>query len=250
MPLRDFTIIVPTRNEARNILPFLGSLPPAASLIVVDASRDGTADVVRRQRPENTTVLSLEGNIAAARQAGAEAARSPWLVYSDADVVFAPDYFERLVEHTPNGAAYGPKLSRDAFAGYYCWFARGQRLLHRLGVPAASGSNLVVRRQALAAVGGFDRALSCTEDTELAWRLKRRGFEVGWAGDLVVYARDHRRLERGVGRKLAHSALRGTLLYLNLMPSRWRRSDQGYWNEKPRPGAGLIPRRHHDGSQP
>src|SRR5262249_9430006 len=160
------------------------------------------------------TVLSLEGNVAAARQAGAEAAHTPWLVYTDADVVFAPDYFERLIRYAPDGALYGPKLSRDAFTGYYRWFARGQRLLPWLGVPGASGSNLVVRRQALCAVGGFDRHLICTEDSELAWRLKRRGFGVAWAGDLVVYARDHRRLRRGVGRKLAHSTLRGTLLYL------------------------------------
>jgi hypothetical protein len=47
---------------------------------------------------------------------------------------------------------------------------------------------------------------------------------------LIVYARDHRRLERGLLGKTAHSMARCALLYADLMPSTWREADWGYWN--------------------
>jgi GT2 family glycosyltransferase len=125
---------------------------------------------------------------------------------------------------------YGPKLSDGAFQGYYRWFSRGQRVLQFLGIPAASGSNLLIRREVLSKAGGFDLELTCNEDSEIAWRIKRRGYRVGFGSDLRVYARDHRRLHRGVAKKMFHSLGRCALLYLHLLPPRWRKHDWGYWS--------------------
>lgn len=239
MRLDDVTVIVPTRNEQSNILAFLESLPDRVSLIVIDASQDATLELVQRQRPAHTLVLRHPGNVAEARQVGAEAARTTWLLYTDADVVFAPDYFERLEGYHGYDVLYGPKLSSDEFAGYYRWFARGQQLLHWIGVPAASGSNLLITRHALFAAGGFDLRLSCNEDSELVWRVKWRGYPALFARDLVVYARDHRRLRRGRARKTMHSVIRCALLFSDLMPDRWRDWDWGYWGRPqdiPKPG--------------
>jgi hypothetical protein len=63
------------------------------------------------------------------------------------------------------------------------------------------------------------------------WRLKRNGNRCHFEPDLVVWATDHRRLERGRLRKTAHSLLRCTLLYTGLMPNRWRKRDWGYWDD-------------------
>lgn len=229
----DLTIVLPTRNEANNIRAFLASLPTALSLIVVDASTDETLKLIRAARPARTTVLRCSGNVAVARQVGAEAARTPWLLFTDADVIFPAGYFERLRQHADCDALYGAKLSRDAYGWYYHWFTRGQQMAHALGIAAASGSNLLVRAAALTAVGGFDLELSCNEDSELGWRLQRRGFRVHYDSRLAVFARDHRRLQRGVLAKTVHSLTRCTLLYLGLMPRRWRRHDWGYWSPRP-----------------
>ena len=43
MKLEEITLIVPTKNEERNIGKFLSSLPPKLWLTVVDASEDETA---------------------------------------------------------------------------------------------------------------------------------------------------------------------------------------------------------------
>jgi glycosyltransferase involved in cell wall biosynthesis len=233
--LADLTVIVPTRNEAANIGAFLGSLPDEVPLIVVDKSTDDTRALVRHHRPANTTVLEYAGTLTAARQIGAEHAATRWLLFTDADVVFATGYFARLStllrSQPANRVWFGPKLSSDAYRRYYGCFAVGQRLLGRLRIPAASGSNLIVAADAFAAVNGFDTTLPCNEDSELVWRLA--GARFGWVFDrhLVVWATDHRRLQRGRLFKAVHTVLRCSLLYFDLVPERWRGHDWGYWAE-------------------
>src|SRR5262249_55621105 len=90
------SVIVPTQNERRTLPRLLTSMPPDVELILCDASDDGTPEIARLLRPHNTRVLTVEGSIAAARQVGAEASHGDLLVFSDADVTFAPHYFERL----------------------------------------------------------------------------------------------------------------------------------------------------------
>lgn len=229
MDPNDVTIIVPTRNEVANIPAFLASIPPAVRLIVVDASDDETPDLIERLRPHNTQVLRRPTKIAEARQIGAEAAQTEWFLFTDADVIFAPDYFDHLTPYAHLDVVAGPKLSRDQYIEYYKWFSRGMQLLTNLGIASASGSNVLVRRRAFFDSGGFDLGLTVNEDSELAWRIQRHGFRVGFAPDLKVYARDHRRLNRGRTKKTLHTFVRCFLLYTGLMPKSLRRKDWGYW---------------------
>lgn len=232
MRLTDLTLVLPTRDEARNIGAFLDSIPPDIALIVVDASRDGTPDLIEQHRPRNTLVLREPGTVTEARQRGAELAKTDWLLFTDADVVFTPDYFERLVQLSGAAIYYGPKLSRDRFRRYYAGIARAQAFSQVCGIPAATGSNLVVSRGALMAVGGFDVRLRCNEDSEVVWRLARAGYRVCFCQNLPVYAIDHRRLERGRIGKTFHSFVRCALLYSNLMPPKYRSYDWGYWQNR------------------
>lgn len=227
----EVTVVVPTRNETANVGRFLASLPDDVALVVVDASDDGTPEMIERLRP-TAVVLREPAHIAEARQIGAEAATTPWVVCTDIDVSFAPDYFEVLARHPVgdhHGALCGAKLSADRHGRYYRFFTSGSAALTRLGVPAASGSNLVLRTEALLDAGGFDTELTCNEDSEVAWRIKRSGWRVSYLRSLVVHAFDHRRLERGRVRKTVHSTLRCALLYSGVMSEQVRRSDWGYW---------------------
>jgi glycosyltransferase involved in cell wall biosynthesis len=230
MRIEDITVVVPTRNEQKNIRAFLRSLPDAVSLIVVDASDDETPAMILALRPLHTSVLRRKSSITEARQIGSEVTKTGWVLFTDADVIFPNDYFDRLQTYAAYDAVYGPKLSRKGYIWYYRWFAFGQRLSHVFGVPAATGSNMLVRRGVIADAGGFDLQLVCNEDSELVWRIKRAGYRVAFAADLKVYARDHRRLKRGLWRKTTHSIVRCLLLYLDLMPARWRGKDWGYWS--------------------
>ena len=227
------TVVVPTRNEERNLPRFLASLPRDLPVIVVDASTDRTPELAVAARPDHTLVIKRFCSISEARQIGGEAARTEWVLFTDADVVFPPTFFSRLARQLRDAdCVYGSKLSRGAYRRYYRAFSLGQQLLHHLGIPAASGSNLALRRRALLGVGGFDRQLVCNEDSELVWRIKRAGFRTCFAADTPVYATDHRRLERGRIQKTFHSIFRCTLLYADLLPPAWRASDWGYWSRQ------------------
>jgi cellulose synthase/poly-beta-1,6-N-acetylglucosamine synthase-like glycosyltransferase len=231
-------VIVPTKNERHNLPGLLASLPPDVDLLVCDASDDDTAALALALRPERTRVVNAPGTIAEARQRGVEGSCGELLVFSDADVRFAPDYFLRLRTRfaVPRlDGLCGPKLSGDAHAGYYRLVAGAQRLTYGwFGVAGASGSNMAIRRTAFERLGGFRLLLRCNEDTELFLRAGRRGFQVAYDDDLIVWATDHRRLRRGVTWKSAHSLLRNLLLYACCMRPRLPRllvHDWGYWRQ-------------------
>ncbi|MEX1025593.1 MAG: glycosyltransferase [Planctomycetota bacterium] len=230
--LGDIAVVLPTKNEAANIEGFLASLPPEVLLVVVDASSDDTVARIRSLRPRNTLVVEELLDIPRARERGASLARRDWLLFTDADIAFAPDYFERLLARrfaTDLGGLFGRKLAGDRYRLYDWIFGAGQRVCSWVRIPAASGSNMLISRLAWIACGGFDPSLVCNEDSEIMWRVRRAGYRVEFAGELVVHERDDRRLARGPLRKLAHSLLRCTTLYFDLLPERLRKSDWGYW---------------------
>ena len=233
---------MPTKNERTNLPKLLATLPPDIELVVCDASDDDTPDLALALRPAQTRVIPAPGTIAEARQLGAQASTGEVLVFTDADVAFAPGYFERLHEligrsgtagRAITDGVCGPKLSLDAHAGYYRLVAGAQRAAFGLfGVAGASGSNMAITRAAFEQLGGFRLALRCNEDTELFLRAGRRGLRVTYDDGLVVWATDHRRLQRGVAWKSAHSLVRNVLLYLLCTRPRLPRllvHDWGYW---------------------
>lgn len=228
----DVTVIVPTMNEAGNIERFLNAVPPDLRLIVVDSSTDETPNIVEAVRP-SATVIRVVATIPVARQLGAELAETTWLLYTDADVVFAPSYFDRLANLPDTealGGVVGVKSTVTGFEAYHRWFVRGQAILSALGIPAASGSNMLLRRSCLHDIGGFDLHLTVNEDTEIMFRLAKTPWGISFEPSLVVTSFDHRRLEQGLIKKVLHGAIRNTALWLGIFDTRIRTSDWGYWS--------------------
>jgi glycosyltransferase involved in cell wall biosynthesis len=232
--LEQLSVVVPTRNEANRIGGLLASLPSAIELVVVDASDDATPDIVLALRPERTRVIRSRAGIAEARQIGAQAARGEWLVLTDADVAFEPGYFARIGQHCHGDGFYGPKLATERHPTYDAVFSLGQQFCDRLGFPAASGSNMAIRKRALIEAGGFRLDLPVNEDTELFLRMAYQGYQIRYVPELAVRSLDDRRLDRGATRKLVHSAARSALIALDLriaVPQRLLRHDWGYWKK-------------------
>lgn len=145
---------------------------------------------------------------------------------------FDPSYFERLAMLEPSercGGIVGPKCSRDRYRTYYALFSLWLRLICRIGFPAASGSNMLIRRRALFDAGGFDTRLSCNEDSMLMWKVRRSGYDVVYGKELRVYETDHGRLDNGVFHKTAHSICRCIALFSGLLPVESGSNDWGYW---------------------
>ncbi|MCG8353804.1 MAG: glycosyltransferase [Chloroflexales bacterium] len=230
--LDTVSVIIPTRNERRNIAAFLRSLHPDVELVVVDASDDGTDMLISQLRPIRTQVIRSSSHIALARQIGARVARGDWLIFSDADVTFEPGYFDYLARHVTGDAFYGPKYATTDHPRYSQFFNACQRFCHRLGIPAASGSNMGMRRSVFERLNGFRLDLSVNEDTELMMRAKRKNIQADYVRQLAVRSIDDRRLDRGVIFKTLHSLSRNAMLFINLyipLPQCWLRHDWGYW---------------------
>ncbi len=238
MRLDQLTVAVPTKDEADNIGPFLDSLDARVALIVVDASADDTRDLIRQRRP-SAVVIEDGGTIPQARQIALDRAETEWVLFTDADMTFGGDYWERwqALDLGPEvGAVQGAKLSADEhYRTYYQLFSLGIRVMSWLTVPAGSGSNMLFRRAALRGVGGFDPALTANEDIYALWSVRRAGWRVTYAGGLKVYERDHRRLEQGRLKKTLHGWIRPLMLMTGLGEDRVRESSWGYWSEDDAP---------------
>ncbi len=183
------SVILPTHNRApvlaRSIRSVLAQSASDLELIVVDdASTDATAEVLasfddpRLRRLRHDT----RQGAAAARNTGLSAARAEWVAFQDSDDEWLLDKLERQ----------GALLAADpALGAVYCAFVRvagdqvvrtpSTRVRRRAGWLHAeilrdsfiSTQTLLVRRDVLDAVGGFDAALPRFQDWELMMRLSR-----------------------------------------------------------------------------
>lgn len=111
-------MVVPTRNEARNIGSVLAGLPALVDeVVLVDGnSVDGTIEAARAVRPDIRVSGQGRRGKGNALAAGFEAARGDYIVMIDADGSMDPAEIERFVAALDAGADY-VKGSRFAPAG-------------------------------------------------------------------------------------------------------------------------------------
>ncbi len=212
-------VVIVSYESSRDIGACLSSLEslhgPTTDVIVVDnASRDGTAALVREQFPwvkliESSTNLGFAGGnntgIGVALDSGAE-----YVYLLNPDAFVDPAFLEEalaVAERDRRVAAIQSLIllssQRDAvntagneihFLGFgYC----GRFGTERSAVPTepseiayASGAGVLLRAAALRQVGAFDEALFLYhEDLDLGWRLRLAGWRNVLAPRSVVWHR-------------------------------------------------------------
>jgi hypothetical protein len=155
-------------------------LGPDDELILADNSGLGLrADRVR------VVMVTGEHSPSHARNVGAEHAARDWILFLDADCRAVPDIVARyFAAPIPDdvGALAGevaPAAGAESFAERYgvarSFLGQGAHLAHPY-LPRAVAANLLVRRAAFAAVGGFYEGIRAAEDTDFSWRLQRAGW--------------------------------------------------------------------------
>jgi N-acetylglucosaminyl-diphospho-decaprenol L-rhamnosyltransferase len=208
----DVSVVVVTYNALPWIERSLRSVEGASELIVVDhGSTDGTLELVRERFPRARTIEQENRGFGGGNNAGMRAASSDYVLLLNPDAWFLDDGFDRLVsfaEAHPEAGIVGPKLlhpdgslQRSVRGFPTPWriateffflrkLAPRSRLLNAFhGGPAdhesvydaewLGGACLLVRREALAAVGGFDEDFFLfSEEVDWCYRFREQGWRV------------------------------------------------------------------------
>lgn len=181
------SVVIPTHDRAHLLGEAIESalgqtLPPDEILVVDDGSTDGTADLVRRWQHRNVRYVWQERRErSAARNAGIELARTPWIAFLDSDDFWDPNHLESLVRVArPDVAAVYSGFRQSCGPGHpnlRCTRdGRSGDLFHAIAFERVSmiTSGSMVRRDALRAVGGFPIGLRIGEDWVLFLKLAAR----------------------------------------------------------------------------
>lgn len=195
------SVVIPAYNEERYLPATLNAVARSAAilksrhgvhteLIVVDnGSTDATAQVARAAGAR--VIAEPRRNIARVRNCGAAAAAGDVLVFVDADTCMPGDLLPRIHEVVSPRGCVGGAVDTDyraqkrivrVYLGFW-------RIVGRLA-GMAQGATQFCRREAFAALGGFDESLFMGEDVDFYSRLRkharRDGGHVSFIHDLQV----------------------------------------------------------------
>lgn len=176
------SFVIPAYNEERHLPAALASIAQAMRgvdqahevVVVDDGSVDATAKVAEAAGAKVVAVQLR--HIAAARNAGARAARGDVLIFMDADTELPGATLLAALEALKDGAIGGG--AAVAMDRELARFPRGVlRLWNAISRWRrwAAGCFIFVRRDAFEAVGGFDEQYFVSEEIFLSKTLKRQG---------------------------------------------------------------------------
>ena len=187
------SVVVCSCNGARTIRDTLEGLKrlayPRLDIIVIDdGSKDATAAIAAEYDFVRLTSTPNRG-LSAARNLGWQQARGEIVAYIDDDAYPDPHWLHFLAYRFmtgdwvgvggPNIAPHGDGAIADCVAN-----APGgpvQVLLTDTWAEHVPGCNMAFRRDALAAIDGFDhRYRAAGDDVDLCWRLQARGGRIGF----------------------------------------------------------------------
>jgi glycosyltransferase involved in cell wall biosynthesis len=211
----SISVIFAARDEADKLAPALATLlaqdyPLYEVIAVNDRSRDATGDILREFSEANPRLKVIEVSELPpgwlgkphALMLGAQRATGEWLLFTDADVHFAPDVLRRAVRLTRDRKwDHLALLSGFDMRGFWeivtltyfsvgfilanePWRAANPRSRRYIGI----GAFQLVSRAAYDACGGHRRlAMEVVEDMKLGKLIKNAGFRsgLGLAPELV-----------------------------------------------------------------
>ena len=176
-----------------------------------------------------------------ARNRGVERGSAPWLLFLDADVLPPPELLDRYFQRPPGertallaGGMVDEPIPDDgpAAARYaYIRSLMSQEDTFRFGSWGyPKSANLLCRREAFEAVGGFREDIRAAEDADLTYRLKAAGWGVERREDAAVVHRSRQTLRAFVSQKAMHGAGAAWLCenYPGVFPAR-RRPGLVWW---------------------
>ena len=181
------SVVVIGRNEGARLSACLQSVHGADwaglsyEVIYVDSrSSDNSLQVAAAADAQALLLGDAFPCAAKARNLGWQAARGEFILFLDGDTVLAPDFVRLALAEIRQGnhcAVWGHRRESNPAQSIYTkvldldW-------IYPAGLTPYFGGDVLVRRHALAQVGGFDGSLKAGEEPELCARLRAAGWTI------------------------------------------------------------------------
>jgi GT2 family glycosyltransferase len=172
---------------------------PNYEVIVVDDGSTDNSRAILARFSDVRVIQQPNRGLSVARNVGLRAATGAIVAYTDSDCYADPDWLTILVDHLScSGAAAvgGPNLSPEDGWMAACVAAAPGQPTHVLESDQVAehvpGCNMAFRREALAAINGFDpQYRKAGDDVDVCWRLQQAGYWITFAPGAFVW--HHRR---------------------------------------------------------
>lgn len=174
----SLSVVIPTKNEERNIGNCLDALTGLDTIVVDNLSADRTREIASAK---GSSVLIKGPERCAQRNRGWREAQGEWVLFLDADMIVTPELLAELKATVANAP--------DDVDAYWIPEVRtgcGLRIKARNFERSFYNGTVIdgfrlLRRSALERVGGYDETLVACED----WDLDRRLLASGAKGALL-----------------------------------------------------------------
>jgi glycosyltransferase involved in cell wall biosynthesis len=186
------SVVIPVYNAEPFLRETLDSVlaqdyEPFEVIVVDDGSTDGSG-AIARSYPEVRYLLQENQGPAVARNAGIAAARGEFLAFFDADDVMLPNKLSVQVGYLLEHPAATVTLAKQVSIGTppeatsdTAWS----------GAPDVQPTSVVLRKSTILEIGGFDPAVTPTDDFDLLIRLRERGHRLEVLPEVVMHRRYH-----------------------------------------------------------
>jgi glycosyltransferase involved in cell wall biosynthesis len=179
------SVVIPVYNGEKTIIETIESVQKQSfsyfELIVInDGSTDKSMELIQNVKDQRLKIFSYQnGGLSVARNRGIDRATGEFSAFLDADDLWTPDKLElqvaALQQCPESGVAYSwtryiDEQGKSFFAGRRIFF-EGNVLANLLITNfLLSGSNPLIRKQAIGSVGGFDSTLAPVADWDFYLR--------------------------------------------------------------------------------
>lgn len=200
------SIVIPTYNHAHFLGATLASVRAQSvgdweAIVVNNFSDDETERVVAGIGDDRIRLVNFanHGVIAASRNQGIALATGEFVAFLDSDDIWQPQKLERCLIRLTEGfdlVCHGEKWVRDGGDSRDVLYGPESRATFNALLfdgNCISTSAVVVRREWLARVGGFDesQSLVTAEDYHLWLKLAQAGARIGFVGEILGAYRIH-----------------------------------------------------------
>jgi GT2 family glycosyltransferase len=193
------SVVICAYNAASTLEDNLASLarldyPNYEVIVVNDGSSDATPQIARQYPFRLISVPN--GGLSAARNLGLHAATGEIVAYTDADTRVDAHWLSHLVQpfiESDVGGVGGPNVAPPDDHWVAQCVARSPGgpvhvMIDNREAEHIPGCNMAFRKDALAAIGGFDPTYTkAGDDVDICWRLQEAGHRLGFAPGALVW---------------------------------------------------------------